>query len=67
MHTHLGRVENLAHHSSPVVIGDFELMKQWHGDIDGEAEGVMELDGRVIFGFTAMELGARPCLSMGMW
>lgn len=58
MHIHLGRVENLAHHSSPVVIGDFELMKQWPGDIDGEAEGVMELSERAIFGFTAMELGA---------
>lgn len=55
---HVGRVENLGHHSSPVVIGDFALMKRWHGDIDGEAEGVMKLEGEAIFGFTAMELGA---------
>lgn len=55
---HVGRVENKHHHASPVVIGDFELMKQWQGDMDGEAEGEMDLGEGNIFGFTAMELGA---------
>jgi hypothetical protein len=36
---HVGRVLYNPHPSTPLVVGDFEVMKGWEGDPDGNADG----------------------------
>lgn len=54
----VGLLSYNAHAATPTVIGDFEQMKAWPGDPDGEAEGVLEVGEGQAFGFTAFDLAS---------
>lgn len=54
----VGKIYYQSHSATPTVIGDFERMKSWPGEPDGEAEGPLELGDGHVFGFTAFDLAS---------
>jgi hypothetical protein len=62
---HIGKLYYRAHSATPIVIGDFEAMKSWGGDPDGEAEGSMTVGGAEAFGFSAQDLASPEVYTHG--
>lgn len=58
MTRYIGKVYYRAHSATPIVIGDFEVMKQWPGATDGEAEGELEIGDDKAIGFTGADLAS---------
>lgn len=58
MTSYIGKVYYKAHSATPIVIGDFEVMKHWPGATDGEAEGELEVGDHTAIGFTGAELAS---------
>lgn len=58
MFKHHGRISYNAHPATPLVVGDFEVMKQWAGHEDGDLEGPYDVAGVEVVGFAADDLAA---------
>jgi hypothetical protein len=58
MTTYVGKVYYRAHSATPIVIGDFEVMKRWPGDPDGDAEGELAIGDDCAIGFSGLELAS---------
>lgn len=58
MTRYIGKVYYRAHSATPIVIGDFDVMKRWPGHPEGEAEGELEIGEDHAIGFTGLDLAS---------